>query len=349
MQQFIMSHLFKICFVLICTIVTGTSAKELNAGEDVSAINSKTQPKIVKIFGAGGFSNLKGYGTGFLISPQGHIVTIWSHVLDASSTSVILHDGRRFEAKIVGVEPAQDIGILKIEAVDLPYFDLKKAVSASPGNRILGFSNMFKVATGDEPVSLLHGVVAAKTKLIARRGNYDMPYDGEVYILDAITNNPGAAGGVVTNYQGELFGIIGKELRDKRSQAWINYAIPVIDIRDTVEEIITGKYKPKKSIDEAPVVLRNYDPIDFGMVMVPNIIPKTPPYLDSVLKASAASQAGLKPDDLIVFINDELVQSVTDVLNQLGKLESGDQVKVVIRRSNTLVTATFDVQLKSKK
>ena len=56
---------------------------------------------------------------------------------------------------------------------------------------MLAFSNLFGVATGDEPASVLHGIVAAKTRLEARRGVFDTPYKGPVYVVDAMTNNPG--------------------------------------------------------------------------------------------------------------------------------------------------------------
>ena len=123
-----------------------------------------TLAKVVKIFGSGGVHNLEGYGTGLLVSPNGHVVTVWSHLLDSGDVSVVLNDGRRFNAKFIKGDPARDLAVLKIEGdnLDLPCFDLKETVDASPGTRVLAFSNMFKVATGDEPVSVLHGVIAAR-------------------------------------------------------------------------------------------------------------------------------------------------------------------------------------------
>ena len=71
------------------------------------------------------------------------------------------------------------------------------AVPADAGTRVLAFSNLFGVATGDEPASVQHGVIAVKTRLDARRGVFETPYHGPVYVLDAMTNNPGAAGGAL--------------------------------------------------------------------------------------------------------------------------------------------------------
>ena len=75
---------------------------------------------------------------------------------------------------------------------------------------MLAFSNLYGVATGNEPASVLKGYVSAVTDLAARRGIFQTPYQGPVYVLDALTNNPGAAGGVLTDRRGQLAGILGK-------------------------------------------------------------------------------------------------------------------------------------------
>ena len=66
---------------------------------------------------------------------------------------------------------------------------------AEAGTRVLAFSNLFGVATGDEPASVQHGIVAVKTRLEPAAASFETPYHGPVYVLDAMTNNPGAAGG----------------------------------------------------------------------------------------------------------------------------------------------------------
>src|SRR5690606_38035150 len=127
-----------------------------------------------------------------------------------------LHNGRRYSAKLLGVEPQLALAALQLEGdnLDLPYFDLDEATNVGPGTRVLGVSNMITVAIGDEPVPVLHGVVAAYTKLQTRRGTFERPYDGHVYVVDAITNSPGAGGGVLTARDGFLLAMIGKEVRN---------------------------------------------------------------------------------------------------------------------------------------
>src|SRR5439155_12658593 len=114
--------------------------------------------------------------------------------------------------------------LIKTEQVeDLPHFDFLASATArraNPGDWVLAFSNQFRIANRDEPMSVQRGVIAAYAKLPLQRGVFEAPYQGDVYVLDAITNNPGAAGGALTTRTGELIGVIGKELRNSLSNTW---------------------------------------------------------------------------------------------------------------------------------
>ena len=211
-------------------------------------VADEVNQKLVKLFGSGGFRGIANYGTGILVSPDGHILTVASQMLDTSELSVHLSDGRRMQAVVVVIEPELDVALVKIKVegkkpdeptgLDLPYFDFAgrgEAPPAEPGDWVLAFSNLFEIAMRDEPMTVQRGVVAAYTKLHGRRGIFDFPYTGDVYVIDAITNNPGAAGGALTDRKGNLLGIIGKELRNGLSETWINYAIPVeakVEVKD---------------------------------------------------------------------------------------------------------------------
>jgi len=337
-------------FLFIVAILgglTATSAQTTVAGHAETI--RQTMPKMVKIFGAGGLRRLHAYSTGFLITPEGHIATVWNHVLDAQEVTVILHDGRKLTAKIVNAEPQLDLAVLKIQAEDLnlPHFDLEKDVgTAGAGTRVLAFSNMFKVATGDEPVSVLHGVIAAKTQLSARRGVFELPYDGPVYVVDAITNNPGSGGGVLMSRDGELLGMVGREVRNTKTNTWMNYAVPITELRETIKQILSGKFvaRKKQSDDDNP---NRYSTLDFGIVMVPDVVYRTPAYIDSIVPGSAAAKTALQPDDLILFVNDELIQSNRMLQEELGRLLPGDDVRMVVRRGSKLVPVTMRAPTKS--
>lgn len=307
-------------------------------------------PRVVKIFGAGGVKNLQAYSTGMIVSPDGHIATGWSHVLDRDEVAVVLNDGRRFQAKVLGAEPPLDLAVLKIEedGLELPFFDIESSVSAAPGTRVLGFSNMFQVAVGDEPVSVLHGVIAARTRLSARRGAFETPYDGPVYIVDAITNNAGAGGGALTTYDGKLLAMIGKELRDSRTNTWLNYAIPITELAPIIRQIISGDFTSNPRRDE-PENPNRYHPLDFGLVMMPDVLFRTPAYVDSVVAETPAASAGLQRDDLVLFVNDQLVQSCRMLRDELGRLQAGDTLRLIVRRGDKLVSVAIPVLAKKGK
>lgn len=302
------------------------------------------QQRSVKIYGAGGLRGLDAYQSGFLISAQGHIVTVFSHVLDSDVITVTLDDGRKFEAQLLGADPRLEVAVLKIDGADLPCFDLQQAATASEGAGVLAFSNLFGIATGDEPVSVQHGTISAVAPLAARRGAYETPYQGPVYVLDAMTNNPGAAGGALTNVRGELLGMLGLQLRNAQNNNWLNYAVPVNEIVEAVEAIRAGQTRPadthsaRQKPPEKPLALA-----DLGIILVPNVLERTPPFVDAVRPDSPAAAAGIRADDLIVFVNNQLVQSCRTLQSELEKLNHDAEVRVQFLRDNQLM----DVNLRA--
>lgn len=293
--------------------------------------------KIVKLYGAGGFRGLEAYGTGFLASEGGHIVTSWGPLLDAEPVTAVLDDGRRFEAKLVGVDPGLGLAVLKLDGADgsLTYFDLADAAEADPGDRVFALSNMFRVAAGDEPVSVMHGVVLARTPLSARRGRFDITFDEPVYLIDAVTNNPGAAGGVVIAQDGRIIGMIGRELRGESTETWINYALPAAAIRPRFEAIVSG-IETSSGDQPPPGGAAKRRPVDVGIITVPDVTARTPAFITGVLPGSAAETAKLQRDDLILFAADRPVRSIRELTGILSAAEPGDEIDLVVRREGRL-------------
>ncbi len=310
------------------------------APASVADVIEQTQPKIVKIFGAGGFRGLEAYQSGMLISADGYILTVWSYVLDTDYITVVLNDGRRFVAKMLGADPQPEVAILKIDASDLPHFDLDKAVRLEPGDRILAFSNAFGVAQGNEPASVQEGVVSVVTNLAARRGVFDTAYRGPVYVLDAVVNNPGSQGGALVTRRGELAGILGKELRNSLNNTWLNYALPIEQLRESIDAIRAGKFAVRQEEQPLKKPAKSVRLAALGIVLVPDILERTPPYVDGVVPDSPAAKAGLQPDDLIVLVGDTLVQSCKALNTELEYIDSADPVRLSVIRGQQLVELT---------
>jgi serine protease Do len=194
-------------------------------------------------------------------------------------------------------------------------------------------------------VSVQHGVVAARTALTARRGRFDVPYRGPVYIVDAVTNNSGAAGGVLTTLDGRLLGMIGRELRNADNHIWINYAIPISELAEPIQAIVEGR-AAREQVPPAENAATGYVPADFGLVLVPDVVHRTPAYIEDIRPGSPLHGLGLAPDDLIVFVNDELVPSIRVLEEQLARLQAEDDLSIVVRRGNQLVQVRITVPRK---
>ena len=344
-----MRHYLYRLFAMACTVAAFTAVAL--AQQPFTPVSADVNKRLVKLFGAGGFKGLPHYGTGILVSEKGHILTCNNHILSTTDLRVHLYDGRFYQARILAREPELDLALVRIEGdVDfLPHYDIAKAAAqplAQPGDWILALSNQFNIAVRDEPMTVQRGVIAAYAELRGRRGVFEAPYTGEAYFLDAIANNPGAAGGAVVNRKGELLGVIGRELKNTLTDTWINYAVPVqakveiqredkltkMDVATFVKEAMAGSYKPSEK--RAKLDRGGFH----GIVLVPNAVGVTPPYVEEVLPDSPAAKAGLRPDDLIVYIDGELVTSIKNFREIMKQSGPGMEVKLDVQRANRLVS-----------
>jgi serine protease Do len=163
-----------------------------------------------------------------------------------------------------------------------------------------------------------------------------------VYILDAAANNPGAAGGALVNWRGELVGVLGKELRNRTSGAWLHYALPAREIAEVVENLREGR-----SLERAPEAAAPLEPLtlaSLGIVLVPDVVERTPPYIDSVASNSPAAQAKLRPDDLVVFVEGEPTASRKAVVDAIGRREKFDEVRLSVLRRGKLLEVTLSAE-----
>ena len=334
-----------VALAVACLLVGASGARASDGAASFTGVARLVQPKVAKIYGAGGTRGLEHYQSGILISAKGHVLTVSSYVLDSDEVTVILDDGRRYTAQQVAADPLTEIAVLKFDpgTEEIPHFDLSTAATAEPGSRVLAFSNLFGIATGDEPVSVLHGVLSAIAPLEARRGAFATHFRGDVYVVDAAANNPGAAGGALTDSQGRLLGMLGKELRSSLTDTWLNYALPVAAFAPTVDDILAGRFTPAELKD----IDRPSNPLSLGMlgvVLVPDVVTRTPPYIDRVIPRSPASAAGLRPDDLVVMIDSQVASSCRQATSLIERLERDATVRLGILRADQFLEVTLTVK-----
>jgi serine protease Do len=272
------------------------------------------------------------------------VLTVNSYVLDTDDLAVVLDDGRKYSAEVLGTDPVHELAVLKLPIEDekLPCFALDDAALAEPGDRILAVSNLFNIAAGDEPVSALQGVVSGIGPLEARRGSFETSFRGSVYFVDAAANNPGAAGGALVDWQGRLLGLLGKELRSRSTGAWLNYALPVEEFSIAVENLMEGR--AVESSDPPPAAIEPLSLADLGITLVPDVLPRTPPYIDAIAPASAAGREGLQVDDLVVFVAGEPTASCAAVVTAIRRHEKFDEVRLSVLRNGRIVEVTLGAE-----
>ena len=313
------------------------------------AIDNALQ-RVVKIYGAEA-AGIHGYQSGILVSPDGYILTALTSALQANTIRIVLDNGRRFEAKIVGADPIMEIALLKIPGVGLPYFDIPQepaTVSPTLGSPIYAVSNPFNIAQGNERATVQRGAIAAETTLSARRGVFETPYKGGIIVVDVTTNNPGACGGALVSAQsGMLLGMLGKELRNNENHSWLNFAIPREVwqgwVQDTIKDGGAISLFTEQTVREREMIPEDTIKIfqDWGILFITSVSRRTPPFVDAVRVDSEAERLGLLPDDLIVMVNGQLTPSLSAVEHRIHQIPAEEAVTLTIERDATLRDVTF--------
>jgi len=280
------------------------------------------QRRCVKIYGAQ-IGRVEGYATGLLISPNGLVLTGQGVFLSGSSIRVVLPDGSKHLAQVFRRSDTLQAAILKIAADTPEYFEIPEKMPAEKGDWVMAVTNLFKVADGTEELSVNLGIISLRTELDARRGTQDVPYKGEVLIVDAITSNPGAEGGALVTVDGKLAGMVGKIIESKSTNTRLNYAVPA----DLLHQFVTGK------LTDTPEVVRGHGPADLGIrLFTLGATKRTPAYVDAVVPGSPAEKAGLRKDDLILTMDGEFINSIRDYKKALAELKPGEEIVVVVKR-----------------
>lgn len=286
------------------------------------------QPRTVKIFGAS-VGRVEGYGTGILVSNEGHIITGNGVFLNGYSTRATLNNGKSYPVQVVRKDPNLQLALLKIDASTPDYFELSKIPVAKKGDWVIAISNAFKVAERAEPLSVTLGVLSLETKLTAKRRASEVIYDGDLYLIDCITSNPGSAGGAVVNAEGKLVGMIGKLIESTETRTRMNYAVP----SGLLADFLAGKVSKSTGSSTTTV---NKNPGDLGISLFSLGGRKSPAFVDRVRRGGPAYKAGVRSDDLIVTLAGQTISNASDYKAVLKTIVAGEKTVIVVKRRNQL-------------
>ena len=320
------------CFVCLMTSQHRAMAQpQQTPPQTMASLIDRCQSKMAKVIGAG-TGRIDGYATGIIVSPDGLILTTQGVFLDGAQVKIELADGNSYPATILRRNRTLQLALLKISpAAELDFFELSDADVGQKGDWVIALSNAFKVASKSEPVSAMIGTISLRSSMEARLNQRDVAYKGPLVLIDAITSNPGASGGAVVTFDGNLVGMIGKLINSSETNTRLNYAVPVA----VLQQFVDGKLETQT--DSVAAATRTTGNGELGIVLFKMGDRSDPAYIDRVRRGSPAAKQKLKPDDMIVSLAGTKVASVREYQSAKKELVAGEPVTIIVKRGLEII------------
>src|SRR5471030_57686 len=258
-------------------------------------------------------------GSGFIISPDGSILTNAHVVRDAREVTVKLTDRREFRAKVLGSDPKTDVAVLKIDAHNLPVVPLSRANDLKVGEWVLAIGSPYGLES-----TVTAGVVSAKGR--------SLPDDSNVpFIQTDVAVNPGNSGGPLFNTRGEVVGINSQIYSETGGYQGLSFAIPIEVASKIKDQIVaTGKVEHAK----LGVTVQE---VNQGFADSFNLPTPEGALVSNVEHGSAADKAGLKAGDVIRKVNGQKIVGSGDLPAMVGIAAPGDKVALEVWRQGKTV------------
>ncbi len=274
----------------------------------------------------------RGFGSGVILSSDGYIVTNNHVIEDAQKIKVVLNDKREFDAELVGTDPTTDVALLKIESEGLPYLIYGNSGDLKLGEWVLAVGNPFNLTS-----TVTAGIVSAMTRNLGiNPDNLSI----ESFIQTDAAVNPGNSGGALVNQKGQLVGINTAIASRTGSYAGYSFAVPVTIVKKVVDDL--------KEFGEVQRALLgvNIGDVTAEIAEEYNLDKIEGVFVGGVTADGAAREAGIKEGDVIVSVGGTKVNSSAELQETVSQYRPGDDVVVVVKRSNS--RKQFTVTLRNK-
>ena len=258
----------------------------------------------------------KGSGSGVIIRQDGYIVTNNHVVQDATQISVTLNNNEQYDATVVGTDAATDVAIIKINANGLPTIPLGDSDQLRLGEWVLAIGSPLGAQLRS---TITAGIVSAKGRSMPDgSGEFKI----ESFIQTDAAVNPGNSGGALVNKKGELVGINTAIVSQTGSYTGYSFAVPVNIVKRVAADLIDfGSVKRAVlGISMGTVDKKFADEMKLSSI--------TGVYINEVLKGSAAEEAGLAKNDVIIAIDGQPVKDASSVQAKVNDYHPGDKATI---------------------
>ncbi|MEP6687199.1 MAG: trypsin-like peptidase domain-containing protein [Gemmatimonadales bacterium] len=262
---------------------------------------------------------VQGYGTGFIIRPNGVIVTNQHVVANATKVVVTLPDGTDLPARVLGEDPLTDIAVLRVERPALPTVVTGHSTDLMIGEWVVAMGNPYAYLLGNAEPTVTVGVVSATARNILPTGEQTGLYLDMIQTDAAI--NPGNSGGPLTNALGEVVGVNSSIFSNSGGSVGLGFAIPIERALRVADEIIKSGSVRRAWVGldvEGAAAMRNWK--SQGGVVVVSVTPEGP-----------AARSGLREGDVLVEANGRRLRNYLDWEAVKLDLHVGDGVDLNVR------------------
>ena len=276
-----------------------------------------------------------GMGSGFIVSPDGYLLTNEHVVRNASEIKVTLNDGREYPANLVGGDATYDVAVLKIDADDLPVAPLGKSDDLLVGEWVVAIGNPFGFLLENTEPTVTAGVISATHRDI-RQSEGDTGVYKEMIQTDAAIN-PGNSGGPLVNVLGDVIGMNTFIFSKSGGSVGIGFAIPIDTAKRAMDELIrygqVRKVWVGVRVQEITPPLAQYLKLDDPSGVI----------VSYVEDGSPADRAGVKRGDVIKLVNGTPVEGVEQARRALFGAQVGDVLVLSLVREGRPREISFDL------
>ncbi len=263
-------------------------------------------------------------GTGFIIDKEGHIVTNWHVVTGGDAFQVILADGTKVEAKLIGSDPRDDLAVVQIDPAKVPDFvSLGDSAALKPGQTVIAIGSPLGAFTN----TVTEGIVSGLGRNEFSSGSSDCQNYTNL-IQHTATINHGNSGGPLFNLKGEVIGVNTLGLSNVGNDVvqGLFFAVPSNAVDQAVKELIaTGTIS-------APYIGASLITLDPSLNAAYDLGTNDGMYVYDVQRRSAAYDAGLRPDDIILAIDGKTITQENTWALMLYDYKPGDTAELTVQR-----------------